>query len=210
MGEDSNRRNKTVVVIVIIVLVLAILTGVWYWFIYKPEQEAKEKARIEQIVKVDAEKKRKELQAQKKAKYEKFIENADTAFEGESWDAAHSTYSEALSLFPKEAYPQDQLTLVNEKLAEISAKSVTGIIENITSATGRFYIVASSSIDGDLAMDYGKKLAAEGTSVKIIEPYSDIRYYRVSLSDYDTWDNAVTASASFNTTSGDMIWILNY
>ena len=211
--QESSSAGKAKGVIITLVIVLAVLAGAWYWFMYKPEQEAKEKARQEQIAKERARQAqiaKEAAAAKKKTDYDNLIEKADIEFGEERWDAAQSSYSGALSLYSREQYPQDQMILVNEKLAAIAAKSVPGSIEKITSATGRFYIVVSSSIEGDLAMDYGNKMAAEGTSVKIIEPYGNIRFYRVSLGDYDAWDQAVTASASFRTTYGNVIWILKY
>jgi Na+-transporting NADH:ubiquinone oxidoreductase subunit NqrC len=214
MGEDSNRRNKTVVVIVIIVLVLAVLTGVWYWSMYKPEQEAKEKARIEQIAKVEAEKKRKELAAQKKVKYDKLIENAAAEFEQGNWETAHSLYTEASTLSPDQQYPKDQLVIVNAKLDEIAALEANiaaGIVETVSSATGRVYVIVSSSVDGDLAMDYAIKLAKEGNYVKIIKPVLNNKvYHRVSVGDYGTWKEAKTAITAASNTYGTEVWPLKY
>jgi cell division protein FtsI/penicillin-binding protein 2 len=213
MNEDSNRSSKTVLVIVIIVVVLAVLTGIWYLSIYKPEQEAKEKARIEQIAKEAAEKKRKELAAQNKVTYDTLIKKADAEFELENWETVYSLYTEASALFSDQQYPKDQLVIVNAKLDEIAALEANiaaGIVETVSSSTGRFYVIVSSSVDGDLAMDYASKLAAEGNNVKIIKPYPNSRvYHRVSIADYDNNEQAVTASASFNT-YGDGVWVLKY
>lgn len=213
MDENSSSGSKTTGIVVTIVVVIIGLVGAWYWFMYIPEQEAIEKARQEQRARQAAaarKKKREEEEAKKKVDYDRYIENGDREFEAESWEAAQSAYSEASSLFPEEQYPQDQLAFVNEKLAAIAARSVPGTIERITSATGRFYIIVSSSIDGDLAMDYANKMAEEGNSVRLIEPYDGQRFYRVSLGDYDTWDQATSSSTSFSTTDGDAPWILKY
>lgn len=213
MGEDSNRSNKTVVVIVIIVLALAVLTGIWYFSMYRPEQEAKEKARLEQIAKEVAEKKRKELAPQNKVTYDKLIKKADAEFELENWETVHPLYTEASSLFPDQQYPKDQLAIVNAKLDEIAAlgaNTAAGIVETLSSSTERFYVIVSSSVDGDLAMDYASKLAKEGNNVKIIKPYPNSKvYHRVSIGDYDTRKQAETASTSFNT-YGDGVWVLKY
>ena len=212
---DSNRSNNTAIIIVIVVIVLAGLAGAWYFFMYKPEQEAKEKARLEQIAKEEAEKKRKEQEAQKKAKYDQLIADADAEFNQENWENAYSLYSEASSLYPDQPYPQDQLALVNatlDEIAELEARKAAGIVENITSRTGRYFVVVSSSIDDDLAMDYANKLAKEGNIVKVIEHDTDtLLYYRVSVADYDTWDQAVNAMASFGAYgNGEGVWVLKY
>ncbi|WP_084370484.1 hypothetical protein [Reichenbachiella faecimaris] len=211
MEENSNGTNKATGIIIVILVVIVILGGAWYWFSYKPEQEAKEKARQEQLAKAAAKKKREEAAALKKTKYDQLITNADKEFEQEYWETAKSSYAEASSLFPKEQYPKDQLVLVNQKLDEIAVQTNSaGTVETLSSATGRFYVVVSSSIDGDLAMDYGNKMAEEGNSVKIIEPYGSIKFYRVSLGDYDNWDNAIAASTSFSSIDGDAVWVLEY
>ena len=68
--------SRTPKIIVIVLLVIAGLAGSLYWFVYKPEQEAKEKARLEeeekarleQIANEEAEANAKALAAQNKAK----------------------------------------------------------------------------------------------------------------------------------------------
>ncbi|MEP2024554.1 MAG: SPOR domain-containing protein [Reichenbachiella sp.] len=207
MAENTNGSNKAVGIIITVLIIVVVLTGGWYWFSYKPKQEAIEKARQEQLAKAAAQKKRQEAAARKKAKYDQLITSADKAFEQESWESAKSMYSEAASLYSKEQYPQDQLAIVNEKLDEIAAQSAVGIVQTLSSSTGRFYVVVSSSIDGDLAMDYGNKLAAEGKSVKIIEPFGGARFYRVCLADYNTRDEALIAASSSEEQGA---WVLEF
>ncbi|MDA0197147.1 MAG: SPOR domain-containing protein [Bacteroidetes bacterium] len=206
----SERSGKAVVIIVILMVVLA---GAWYFFMYRPEQEAKEKARLEQISKEEAEKAAAELAEQNKAKYEQLIENADAEFERENWETANSLYTEASALFPDELYPQDQLALVKAKLDEMAvleAKRAAGIVETVSSPTGSFYVIVSSSIDDDLAMDYARKLANEGNNVKIIEHNANkLSFYGVSVANYDTREQAESASASYNTTYNG-VWVLKY
>lgn len=210
--NKSNGSSRIVLVVVIIILLLAGSAGIWYWGIYKPELAAKEKARLEQVAKEAAEQKRKEKAAQDKIRYDQLIENGDTEFERGNWDPAFSLYSEASSLFPSQQYPKDQLILVNVKLDEqaaLEARKAAGIVETVSSPTGRFYVIVSSSVDGDLAMDYASKLAKEGKNVKIIEPNSTNELFsRVSIDDYDTWDQAASATASFS--SYGEVWVLKY
>lgn len=212
MSEHSNRSGKTTGIIVILVIVIAGSVGAWYGLKYKPEQEAKEQARLEQIAKAEAEQKRKEQAAQNKVRYDKLIEDADAAFEQEDWETAFSMYTEASTLFPDEPYPKDQLILVNAKLDEIAAKEArikAGVVETVTSPTGRFYVIISSSIDDDLAMDYAKKLAKEGTSVKLVQHnFNELPFHGVSVSDYDTWEKAENALASFSNYGN--AWVLKY
>lgn len=208
MEQHSNGNSKTIGIIITLFIVILLIGGGWYWLSYKPEQEAKEKARQEQLARAAAKKKRKEAAARKKAKYDLLITNGDKEFEQEYWETAKSSYAEASALFSKEQYPKDQLAIVNQKLDEMEAQAnAVGKVEIISSSTGRFYVVVSSSIDGDLAMDYGNKMAEDGNSVKIIEPYGSIKFYRVSLGDYDNWESALAAA---NTSEEQGAWVLAY
>ncbi|WP_258104512.1 SPOR domain-containing protein [Marinoscillum sp. MHG1-6] len=213
MSEDSINVGKIIGIILIVVLVLGGGAGGYYWFVYKPAQEAKEIARYQQIAKEEEEKKAKELAEQNNAKYEELIADADAAFEQEDWETAQSLYSEASAILPDKKYAQDQLALVNDKLSEKTAleeKRAAGIVETISSRTGRYYVIVSSSIDDDLAMDYAKKLAQEGNYVKIIEHNTDkLTYFRVAVADYETNEDAENASSTFSS-YGEGIWVLRY
>ena len=213
MSEQSNRSGNVITAIVIIVLVLAGLAGTWYFFMYKPAQEAEEKARQEQLAQAEAEQKAKEDAARKKTRYDQLIKDADAAFDQEDWQTAQSLYGEASSLFPDQQWPKDQLALVNAQLDEINAKSakgVPGVVEKLTAPTGRYYVIVSSSVDEDLAMDYATKLANEGNSVKIIEPYASNKlFHRVSLADYDSREAAEGALGSYSA-YGSGVWVLRF
>jgi hypothetical protein len=211
MSERSNRSGKSIIIIIIAVLVLA--GGAWYFFKYKPEQEVIEKARLEQLAKAKAEQEGKELAIQQKAKYDKLIEDGDVEFGQENWEIAQSLYSEASSLFPDQQYPQNQLALVNAKLDEmdvLASNKANGIVEVVSSRIGRFFVIVSSSVDDDLAMDYARELANDGKKVKIIE-HDDGKhlFYRVSLGDFASREQAVNASTSF-TAYGNGVWVLKY
>ena len=192
--------NKTAGLIVIVAVVLGACFAGWYWGFHKPAKVAEEKARQEQLARQAAEQKRKEDAARKKAQYDQLIVDADGAFDREDWQAAQAGYSQASSLFPNEQYPADQLTLVTAKLDELAAleaRKAAGIVDEVATATGRYYVIVSSSIDGDLAMDYASKLAKEGTSVKVVAHEANaLPFYGVSVGDYNTWDEAATAASS--------------
>lgn len=212
MSEDSNNSGKVVLIIVITIVVLAGLGGGYYFLMYKPEQEAKEKARLEQLAKEEAEKKARELAEQNKVKYEKLIAEADAAFEAGDWRTAQSLYSQASSTLPDQQYASSQLAIVNDKVSELEAQEArraAGIVETISSQTGRYYVIVSSSLDDDLAMDYARKLAYEGQSVKIVEHSAEkLSFYGVSVADYDTRIQAENASGSFSGISGNA-WVLS-
>ncbi len=206
MDEESNNSGKVVLIILIIVFVLAGVVGGWYFLVHKPEQEAKERARLEQIAKEKAEQERKEqeaLEAQNKLRYEELIAEADSVFALENWENARSLYAEALALFPDLTYPRDQIDLINARL-----ERTAGMIETISSPTGRFYVIISSSIDDDLAMDFANRLSEAGNNVKIVEhQMNNLTYFGVSVADYASWDQAVSATMEFNS-YGDGVWVL--
>ena len=209
----SNGSGKVVLIIIVIIVVLAAGVSLWYLLSYKPEQEAKEKARQEQLAQQAAEKKRQEEAAQRKVNFDRLIQDADAAYQQSDWSNAQSLYAEASSLLPNEQYPKDQLVLVNaelDKIAELEAKRAAGIIETVSSPTGRFYVIVSSSIDDDLAMDFARKLSEEGNNVKLVEhSANELPYYGVSLGDFDTWDEAVQASSSLSINENGA-WVLKY
>ncbi|WP_425391477.1 hypothetical protein [Ekhidna sp.] len=211
--SESNSSGRVIIVIAIVTVIVLGAIGAWYFGFYKPEQEAKEQARLEQIAQAEAEKKRQEDAARRKARYDQLITDGDSAFDQEDWESARSLYSEASSLFPNEPYPQNQLNLVNGKLDEIAereAKRAAGEIETITTPTGRYYVIVSSNIDDDLAMDYAQKLSEEGTNVKLVQHnYNELPFHGVSVADYDTWDQANAALASFSN-FGANVWVLKY
>jgi cytoskeletal protein RodZ len=213
MAEQKKSGGNAVLIIIIIVVILGGLGGgAWYWFKYLPDQEAKEKARLEQLAREKAEKEAAEREAQKKAKYDQLISNADVEFQQESWEDAKSLYSEASDLYPDESYPLEQINLINQKLAEIAEMEANrvGTIEMISSATGRYYVVLSSSIDDDLAMDFAKKLSKEKIDVKILETHADkLTYFAVSPADFDTREEAEAALQDFSI-YGSGIWVVRY
>ena len=86
-----------------------------------------------------------------------------------------------------------------DEIAELEARRAAGIVEMVSSETGRYYVVISSSIDSDLAMDYATKLSKEGNNVKVVEHEAEgWQYFGVSLADYATWDEAASAIQSFS------------
>ncbi len=85
-----------------------------------------------------------------------------------------------------------------------------GTITAITASAGRYYVVVGSFIDDDMANDFGKELAAQGASVKIISPFNERKFFRVSVADYGTRNEAVSATEQLKSQYGDDIWALKY
>lgn len=91
------------------------------------------------------------------------------------------------------------------------AKPVAGTIETLSSRSGRYYVVVASSIDGDLIMDYAKKLSAKGATLKIIPPFGKTKFHRLSVSDADTYANAQAAADGMKGGEyGSNVWVVKY
>jgi hypothetical protein len=94
--------------------------------------------------------------------------------------------------------------------AAANAKPAVGTIETLTERTGRYYVVVSSSVDGDLANDKATKLSAEGKSIKIIPPFGKWKYYRLCIGDFDSFASAQSSADASKTDFGDALWVLKY
>jgi hypothetical protein len=103
---------------------------------------------------------------------------------------------------------EEQERLAREAAA--NAKPAIGTIETLSGATGRWYVIAASSIDGDLIMDEAKRKSAKGISTKIIPPYGKWKYFRLTISDFDTFAladaNAKETAAQYD----GKLWVMKY
>jgi cell division protein FtsN len=85
-----------------------------------------------------------------------------------------------------------------------------GSVTTITQKTGRYYVIVGSFIDGDMAGDYAKKLAGEGRAVTLIEPSGNKKFYRLGVSDADSFSAASEELDNLKGTFGQEIWIVRY
>jgi len=86
-----------------------------------------------------------------------------------------------------------------------------GTIETLSGRSGRYYVVVASSIDGDLIMDYAKKLSANGVSTKIIPPFGKSKFHRLAVAEGDTYPTTQeTADGMKGGDYGDKIWVVKY
>ncbi|MBS1487019.1 MAG: hypothetical protein JST43_05470 [Bacteroidetes bacterium] len=97
-----------------------------------------------------------------------------------------------------------------EAKAKANAKPAEGTIETLAQRTGHYFVVVSSSIDGDLAMDQAKKLSAKGINSKIIPPYGKWKYYRLGIGDFDTYASAQSSADASKTEYGNGLWVIKY
>jgi hypothetical protein len=115
----------------------------------------------------------------------------------------------------EEARLEEQRRLQEEQQKAAAATKVAtppaGTIETLSGRSGRYYVVVASSIDGDLIMDYAKKLSAKGVTSRIIPPFGKTKFHRLAVADGDTYANAqATADGMKGGDYGDKIWVIKY
>jgi hypothetical protein len=84
-----------------------------------------------------------------------------------------------------------------------------GAFEVLSGATGRYYVVIVSAVDGDLITDHAKKLAKEGVSSKIIPPFGKYKFYRLTIAEGDTYASAQSIADAKKAEFG-AAWVLKY
>ena len=85
-----------------------------------------------------------------------------------------------------------------------------GSFERITSRTGNYYVIISSSLDEDLAADYAKELAGDGMNTKLLAPSGNNKFHRVAVAGFDTWADAQSKADELKGQFGDNIWVVKY
>ena len=94
--------------------------------------------------------------------------------------------------------------------AEANAKPAVGTIETLEQRTGHYFVIISSSVDGDLAMDRAKKLSEKGISSKIIPPFGKWKFYRLGIGDFDSFASAQSSADASKSEYGDALWVMKY
>lgn len=92
----------------------------------------------------------------------------------------------------------------------LAAIPKTGAIETLEQRTGRYYVVISSAVDGDLVMDYAKKLSEKGVSAKIIPPFGKYKFYRLAIDEGDSFMAAQAKAEGLKQEYGSQVWVLKY
>ncbi len=96
------------------------------------------------------------------------------------------------------------------KAAEANAKPTIGNMETLLAATGRFYVIVASSIDDDLLNDLAQKMSAKGVSTKIIPPFGKWKYFRLTISDHDTFTLAQASAIEAKAEYPSGTWVMKY
>lgn len=97
-----------------------------------------------------------------------------------------------------------------DSIANASAAPESGAIETLSERTGRYYVVVASAIDGDLLMDYARKLSAQGVNTKIIPPYGNVKFHRLTVAEGDTFASAAQIAAELKGQYSEDLWVIRY
>jgi hypothetical protein len=91
-----------------------------------------------------------------------------------------------------------------------NAKPAIGTIEVLSAGTGRYYVCAASSLDDDLIMDEAQRMSAKGISVKVIPPFGKWKFYRLTISDFETVALAQANVEETKAQYGGQLWVIRY
>ena len=97
-----------------------------------------------------------------------------------------------------------------DSLARVEATPAVGTVETLNERTGRYYVVVASAIDGDLVMDYARKLSAKGISTKIIPPYGTVKFHRLTVAEGDSFAAAAQRAAELKGEYSEDLWVIRY
>ncbi len=109
---------------------------------------------------------------------------------------------------------QARITAENRRLADSLAAAAivpaVGSVETLSGRTGRYYVVVASSIDGDLIMDYARELSAKGINPKIIPPYGNVKFHRLTVAEGETFASTQQTADQLKGDYSEALWVLKY
>lgn len=107
----------------------------------------------------------------------------------------------------------EQRRMDAERRAADSLAALTpaaGVVDTLSERTGRYYVIVASGIDGDLIMDYAKKLAANGLSPKILMPYGTVKFHRLAIAEGDTYATTQSTADQLKSEYSGGAWVVKY
>jgi len=110
------------------------------------------------------------------------------------------------------AAEQSRIAQENQRRADsvANATPTVGTIETLNARTGRYYVVIASSIDGDLIMDYARKLTEKGVNAKIIAPYGKVKFHRLTVAEGDTFAATQQTADQLKSEYTNGAWVIKY
>lgn len=111
-----------------------------------------------------------------------------------------------------QAAEQRRIAEENQRRADsvANATPAVGTIETLNERTGRYYVVIASAIDGDLIMDYAKKLSEKGVSAKIIAPYGKVKFHRLTVAEGETFATTQQTADQLKSEYTNGAWVIKY
>ena len=108
---------------------------------------------------------------------------------------------------------REQQLAEERRVADSLANAMTpkeGVVETLTERTGRYYVVVASAIDDDLLLDNAHKISKSGAHVRIIPPYRNVKFFRLTVDDGDTFAEAQAKADNLKGDYGDGVWVIKY
>ena len=111
---------------------------------------------------------------------------------------------------PKKVVNKTSTPAKKKAVTAVAQSATPGEIVMVKERTGRVYAIVASFIDGDIAMDYAKKLSEQGKGVKIIQPFGKSINHRVTIADFNSISDATANMGNLKSEYGDGVWALKY
>ena len=107
---------------------------------------------------------------------------------------------------------QNRIAAENQRRADslANATPAVGTIETLNERTGRYYVVIASAIDGDLLMDYARSLSEKGVSAKIIPPYGNVKFHRLTVAEGETFAATAQTAEQLKSQYTESAWVIKY
>ena len=70
--------------------------------------------------------------------------------------------------------------------------------------------ISTSGIDGDLLVDYAKKLTPKGVNAKLIPPYGNVKFYRLAVAEGDTYTSTQATADQLKSEYTEGAWVIRY
>ena len=119
---------------------------------------------------------------------------------------------EARRIEDERAAEQNRIAAEGQRRADslANATPAVGTIETLNERTGRYYVVIASAIDGDLLMDYARKLSERGVSAKIIPPYGNVKFHRLTVAEGETFASTAQTAEQLKSEYTEGAWVIKY
>lgn len=111
-----------------------------------------------------------------------------------------------------QAAEQRRIADENQRIADsvANATPTVGTIETLNERTGRYYVVIASAIDGDLLMDYAKELSEKGVNAKIIAPYGNVKFHRLTIAEGESFASTQQTADQLKSEYTEGAWVIKY